>query len=65
MKQLSDAASLGPIPSFRRAASRKVAEFLMTASRCLHYFEARVRKEPDVSRSIFNAAENMYQKEIN
>jgi len=65
MKQLSDAASLGLIPRLRRAASRTVAEFLMTASRHLHPLEARVRKRPDVSRSLFNAAETMYQKEIN
>ncbi len=65
MTRLSDAVSLGPIPMLRRAASRKVAEFLMTASRHLYFFEAQVRLQPDVSRSIFNAAENMYQKEIN
>jgi lipopolysaccharide biosynthesis glycosyltransferase len=65
MTQLSDAASLGQIPMLRRAASRKVAEFLMTVSRHLYFFEAQVRMQPDVSRSIFNAAENMYQKEIN
>jgi lipopolysaccharide biosynthesis glycosyltransferase len=65
MLTLSASVSLGAAPALRRSISRKAAELLMSTSRGLHFLEVRLRKNPDISLSLFSAAENLYQKGIN